>query len=530
VEQRVRDLLAINRALAESLDYEALLELVVDNATRLAAASEGALLLSDDEGMARVAASRGIPPERARAFSARFDEGIHGALRDLLAYEDAGIFLGVPVIHGGKVTGILALHQRGREVPDPDEELILGALADQAAIALDHASRYRQLWQQSQAAQRELELAAQRKDQFLAMLAHELRNPLAAIVNAISVLRLLPPGDVRREGVHAAANRQVQHMKRLLDELLDVSRVTRNLIEIERRATVLQEVLQHALQGSRALADERRHEVALSVPDEPVVVEGDPDRLVQVVSNLVTNAVKYTEPGGRIELLLRVEGSEAVLRVRDDGVGIAPHLLDSVFDLFVQARPGARGQGGLGIGLSLVRRLVEMHGGTVAAHSDGVGRGSEFVVRLPLSPLSSHAAPDQPPAPARSEVRPLRILIVEDNADVGELLAQGLGGLGHRVRLAGDGESALRELDREPAQVVIVDIGLPGMDGYELARKLRRATGEDGPLLVALTGFGSADDRRRATEAGFDEHLVKPVQLDQLARVLDSGVRREPAG
>jgi signal transduction histidine kinase/ActR/RegA family two-component response regulator len=527
VEQRVRDLLAINRALAESLDYEALLELVVDEATRLAGASEGALLLSDDDGVARVAASRGIPRERARAFAAPFDEGIHGALRDLLAYEDAGTFLGVPVIHGGRVTGILALHRHGSDVPDPDEELILGALADQAAIALDRASRYRELWHQSQAAQRELEVAARRKDQFLAMLAHELRNPLAAIVNAISVLRLMPPGDLRRDGVHAAADRQVTHMKRLLDELLDVSRVTRDLIEIERRPAVLQEVLQHALQGSRALVEERRHALELSAPDEPVVVEGDPDRLVQVVSNLVTNAVKYTEPGGRIEVVLRVEGREAVLCVRDDGVGIAPELLDSVFDLFVQAQPGATGRGGLGIGLSLVRRLVEMHGGSVAAYSDGAGKGSEFVVRLPLS---SEAAPAAPPAAARPEARPLRILVVEDNADVGELLAQGLGGLGHRVRLAGDGESALRELEREPAQVVIVDIGLPGMDGYELARELRRAAGDDPPLLVALTGFGSADDRRRAGEAGFDEHLVKPVQLDLLARVLDSGVRREPAG
>ena len=527
MEQRVRDLLAINRALAESLDYEALLELVVDNATRLADASEGALLLSDDAGMARVAASRGIPPERARAFAAPFDEGIHGALRDLLAYEDAGIFLGVPVIHGGKVTGILALHRHGREVPDPDEELILGALADQAAIALDHASRYRELWQQSQAAQRELELAAQRKDEFLAMLAHELRNPLAAIVNAISVLRLLPPGDLRRDAVHAAADRQVKHMKRLLDELLDVSRVTRDRIEIERRPSVLQEVLQHALQGSRGPIEERRHALELSVPDQPVVVEGDPDRLVQVVSNLVTNAVKYTEPGGRIDVLLRVEGSEAVLRVRDDGVGIAPELLGSVFDLFVQARPAALGQGGLGIGLSLVRRLVEMHGGSVAAHSEGAGKGSEFVVRLPLS---SQAAPVPAPPAARPDARPLRILIVEDNVDVGELLAEGLGGLGHRVRLASDGESALREFDRQPPQVVIVDIGLPGMDGYELARRLRQASGEEVPLLVALTGFGSADDRRRATEAGFDEHLVKPVQLDQLARVLEAGLPREPAG
>jgi CheY-like chemotaxis protein len=319
-------------------------------------------------------------------------------------------------------------------------------------------------------------------------------------------------------------------MKRLLDELLDVSRVTRDKIELERRPTVLQEVLQHALQGTRALVEERRHEMTVTVPDEPVVVEGDPDRLVQVVANLVTNAAKYTQPGGRIEVALRVEDEDAVLSVRDDGIGIAPEMLDSVFDLFVQARPApGRGEAGLGIGLSLVRRLVEMHGGRVAVHSEGAARGSEFVVRLPRSAAARPAAPAAPPE-AEREARPLRVLVVEDNADVGELLAQGLSGLGHRVRLAADGESALAAYDAERPEVVLVDIGLPGMDGYEVARRLRGRPGEGMPLLVALTGFGSAEDRRRAREAGFDEHLVKPVRLDQLERILEAGLHREPAG
>ena len=530
MEERVRHLLAMNRALAESLDYETLLERVVDHAARLADATECALLLSDESGVARVVASRGIPVEEARAFAVPFDEGIHVALRRLLAYDDTGTFLGVPVIHAGRVTGMLALHRQGQAAPDPDEEPILGALADQAAIALDHAGRYRELWRESQAARRELEVAARRKDDFLAMLAHELRNPLAGIVNAIAVLRLLPPDDPRREGVHAAADRQTTHMKRLLDELLDVSRVTRDKIELERTQAVLQEVVQHALQGSRELVRERRHELSLAAPEEPVVVDGDPDRLVQVVANLVTNAAKYTEPRGRIEVELQVDGPEAVLRVRDNGIGIAPEMLESVFELFVQGRPEAgRGEGGLGIGLSLVRRLVDMHGGRVEVHSDGAGKGSEFVVRLPRSNLPG-AVPAPAPPVAALEARPLRILVVEDNADVGELLAQGLAGLGHRVRLAADGESALRAFEDERPEVVLVDIGLPDMDGYDLAGRLRRAAGEKPPLLVALTGFGSADDRLRAREAGFDEHLVKPVQLDQLARILEAGFHRERAG
>lgn len=274
-------------------------------------------------------------------------------------------------------------HSREPRAIAPEDELLLSALADQAAITLDHASRYRQLWRESQGARAQLETAARRKDEFLAMLSHELRNPLAAIVNALAVLRARMPEDSALERVHAAADRQTRHMTRLLDDLLDVSRVTQNKIVLDRRPVMLQELVEQALQAAEPLLAERRHEVAVDVAEQPLVVSGDADRLAQVLANLLTNAAKFTPPGGHVAVALEAGEGEAILRVRDDGIGIDPDLLPSIFEIFVQAhRESHRGDGGLGIGLSLVKRLVEMHGGTVEAFS--AGRGSELVVRLPL--------------------------------------------------------------------------------------------------------------------------------------------------
>ena len=404
MEERFEHLLAINRAIAETLDYEEVLRLVVDKTMQLTGARECALLLADESGRARVAAWRGIDGDKARAFSAALDERINGALRDLLDHEAGDDFVGVPVIHRGHVSGVLVVHREGPGPADPDEEAILSALADQAAIALDHASRWRALWEAGQRAQRELEVASRRKDDFLAMLSHELRNPLAAISTAVEVLRIATPDDPKLAQAQAIAARQTLHMKRLLDDLLDVSRVTRDQIVLQRRPVALQDVLHQALDVAAPLIEQRRHHLEVDVPAEPMVVDGDADRLVQVLSNLLTNAAKYTRPEGHVKVALATEDGKAVVRVRDDGIGIPADLLPSIFDLFVQAdRDPTRSEGGLGIGLSLVKRLVEMHGGTVAAASEGAGRGSEMVVRLPLlTPAAAHDAAGVPATNARS--------------------------------------------------------------------------------------------------------------------------------
>jgi len=386
VDDRFQHLLAINRAIAETLDYEELLRLVVDETARLTGARACALLLAGEGGPARVAASRGIDSDKVQAFAAPLDERIHTALRGLLDHGKDDNFVGVPVIHRRRVTGILVVGREGQPPPDPEEEAILAALADQAAIALDHASSYRALWEEGQIARRELENESRRKDEFLAMLSHELRNPLAAIVNAVEVLRISSPHDPKLEQIHDIAARQSMHMKRLLDDLLDVSRVTSNRIMLARQSVALQEIVRQAIDSVEPILRHRGHHLEVELPDAPLLVDADPDRLLQVVSNLLANAAKYTEPGGHVWVSVGSEEGQAVLCVRDDGIGIPAELLPRIFDLFVQAeRDANRSEGGLGIGLSLVKRLVEMHGGTVEAASDGPGRGTEVVVRLPLA-------------------------------------------------------------------------------------------------------------------------------------------------
>lgn len=528
IEARLRELLAINRALAETLDYEEVLALVVEKTAELTQADGCALLLAED-GVARVAAQRGLDEERAEGFRAPFDERIQEALRELLAYEAADAFVGAPVIRRGRVAGMLVAFRKqaadteragtDRARMDRDDEEILAALADQTAIALDHAGRYRELWQKSQVARRELELAARRKDEFLAMLAHELRNPMAAIVYAIEVLRVLVPDEPKLQQVSQAADRQAMHMKRLLDDLLDVSRVTRGRIGLSLRRVEVREIVDQALHSLEPLIAERRHRLEVDLPADPIVLDCDPDRMVQVVSNLLTNAAKYTDPGGNVRLSVAAAEGEVTIRVADDGLGIPADLLPSIFDLFVQSgRAPHRAEGGLGIGLTLVHRLVEMHGGRVEARSAGLGTGSEFEVRLP----QEAAADAAPPAGGRvfSGAAGRSVLLVEDNEDVAETLALALESQGHRVKVVGDGEEALAAAERERPEVALVDIGLPGMDGYEVATRLRRQLAEDPPLIVALTGFGSEEARERSREAGFDHHLVKPVDPDQLNRLL----------
>ena len=359
--------------------------------------------------------------------------------------------------------------------------------------------------------------AIRHKDDFLAMLAHELRNPLAPILSSVHVLRIQGddnPAAVRR--AREVIERQARHQARLLDDLLDVSRITRGRIELRRRLVDLSAIVAEVIEATRALADARHQEISGPPAPEPLPVEADPIRLAQVVNNLLTNAAKYTPPGGRIAIATERENRTAVLRVRDSGVGIPADMLERVFDLFTQVDPTlARSQGGLGVGLTLVKSLVEMHGGAVTAHSAGPGQGSEFVVRLPLAQTAhtKQAAVDAVAAPAR------HILIVEDNADAREMLSAALTLEGHRVLDSEDGLRGIEMALLHRPEIILIDIGLPGVSGFEVARRIRAALGGQ-VKLVALTGYGQPSDRREARHAGFDVHLVKPVTPEDLEVVL----------
>jgi two-component system, chemotaxis family, CheB/CheR fusion protein len=382
-----------------------------------------------------------------------------------------------------------------------------------------------------------LEEASRRKDEFLGMLSHELRNPLSAITSSIELWRLRGAADPVLDRAANIAQRQLAHMRRLLDDLLDTARITRGMIELHRRAVDIRQIVKDAIDMAAPLASDKKQEIAVSVPEEPLTIEGDPDRLQQAVGNLLTNAQKYTPPGGHIAVSAAVDQDRrAVIRVSDDGIGIQWDLLSRIFDTFSQAkRTPDRSQGGLGLGLTLVRHIVELHGGSIEAHSAGEGKGSEFVVRLPLSskPMTapgtrgSNAGPELPTGTAVDEsFQPAtqnhgrRILVVEDNEDAAELLSTILKIDGNEVRAAHNGPEALSVSTEWHPEVVLLDIGLPGMDGYEVARRLRQEPGLSDLMLVALTGYGQEEDRQRVREAGFAHHLVKPVDLDAMKRVL----------
>ena len=377
-----------------------------------------------------------------------------------------------------------------------------------------------------------LEEASRRKDEFLAMLAHELRNPLAPIRNA---LYLLKRGEVDRsatEDVRSMMERQVEHFSRLIDDLMDVSRISTGNIELRLGAVDLGRVVSWAIEISRPLFEQKGHTLSVVLPGDPIVLDADPTRIEQILDNLLTNAAKYTDPGGRIELTVSREGTFAAIRLRDDGIGIAPTKLPHIFDLFVQAeRRLDRSQGGLGLGLSLVRSLVEMHGGTVSAASPGLGRGTEFTVNLPARPASSRSAigsPGDRAARTELELPRRRVLVVDDNVDSARSMAMILGSLwGQETALAHDGPEAIRKAEEFRPDVILLDIGLPGMSGYEVAGRLRERPDAAMPFLVAVTGLGQDEDRRRSRESGFDHHMVKPVDLEVL-RDLIAGIPVAP--
>jgi signal transduction histidine kinase/DNA-binding response OmpR family regulator len=546
--------------LAQSLDYDATAARVARLAVPFLADFCLVELLEEDGCLKKIAAAHRDPVKEAeitlQAYRYRPGTGVGPRTAEVLATGEARVLaardcahwpgddpvlkplaalrptacLIVPLVARGRTLGVLALgmDEPGRTFGQ-GEIALAGDYARRAAAALENARLFFTIQESDR-----------RKDEFLAMLAHELRNPLAAICYADYALAELEPPDPRVAKLRAIIGRQSQNLSRLVDDLLDISRITRGKIELRMEHLELGAMVQRAVEMTSLFIQSRQHALTVDVPAEPLWVYGDPTRIEQVLANLLHNAAKYTDPGGRIELHARAattpEGTEQVrVTVRDNGIGIAPPLLPHIFDLFTQAeRALDRSQGGLGIGLSLVRSLAQLHGGPISAHSEGVGTGSEFELCLPRVPAPEPEEEPPPPtaAPEPRTAAPRRVLIVEDNLDAAETLTEILELRGHDVRVAPDGPAGVAAAAEYRPEVVLLDIGLPGMDGFEVARRLRaqrnrpsrrRGAGDSrarSPLLIALTGYGQDEDRRRSEEAGFDLHLTKPVDPEALEKLL----------
>lgn len=413
------------------------------------------------------------------------------------------------VSHGA----IICCLEGARRAFEPADVALLENLAGRAATALDNA----QLYQTIRDGER-------RKDEFLAMLGHELRNPLAAITNAGELTKLLEPSDPTFQETLEVIRQQASLMKRLVDDLLDVSRITSGRIALQKLIVNVGEILVRVAESNGPLFTSRGHALHLTVPMPDLFVEADPFRLEQILSNLLVNAAKYTDPGGHVWFSAAGEDGNVVFRIRDNGIGIGPDLLPNVFDLFAQAhRSLHRAEGGLGIGLTIVRGLTELHGGRVWAESDGYGRGAEFCVSLPIcTEASFEPSSAEPPVPI-PRGRPRRILVVEDQPALARTTVALLRKLGHEVRAAADGREALLAVREYRPEIVLLDIGLPGLDGYEVARSVRTQLGDAAPILVAMTGYGQHEIRRHADRAEFDHHLVKPADLRVLQELLAAG-------
>jgi signal transduction histidine kinase len=541
----------ISTVLAAELDMTRLLQLICDEATRLVGAELGALYYnlvdpSDDSftqctlsGVVRAAFTTFPLPRMTSPFAPAFrGEGIL-RLDDITQdprLEDEATFDGPPphpmqirsylaapvVSRSGEVFGGLFFGHSQPAMFAERSERILEAIAAQGAIAIDNARLYdrvRDHAERERTARRAAEEANRAKDEFLAVLGHELRNPLAPIQTALQLIALRGEMHERERDV---LERQVAHLIRLVDDLLDVSRITRGKIDLTRHRMELGVVVVEAIEMASPLIEQRRHRLVVDVPRTGHLVDVDPGRMAQVVSNLLTNAAKYTPEGGEIEVTCRREGRDVVLRIRDSGIGIAPETLSHVFEPFVQAEQALdRARGGLGLGLTIVRNFVEAHGGSVHAESAGVDQGSTFTVRLPAAKgrlPTEDSMVTQRMAALKANAR--RVLVVDDNVDAADLVVATLSALGHHAEAAHDGPSALGLASRLKPHIALLDIGLPVMDGYELARRLRELPDLSGMRLIALTGYGSDSDRDRSREAGFDAHLVKPLKLEGLELVL----------
>ena len=546
-EESSRYLAEASAALAGVVDYESALQKVANLAVPYFADWSAVDLADDDGNLRRLAVAhqdsnkmalvrdlmRDYPPDpqspsgafavlrtgRPELVSDITDDMLVQGARDerhLRLIRSLGLksYICVPLVVSGNTLGVLtfATAESGRTYTDADLALATD-LAHRAAVAIENTQLYQALRDTDR-----------RKDEFLATLAHELRNPLAPVRNALQILKM-PRVDAQTvERSREMMEQQVHHLVRLVDDLLDVSRLMRGKIELRRERVELATVVARAVETVQPLIEAQGHVLSVRMASDSLLLEADPVRLAQVVGNLLTNAAKYTEPNGRIWLTAERDGDMAVLRVRDNGIGIAPAMLPRIFELFVQMdHASTKAQGGLGIGLTLVKNLVEMHNGIVQARSEGLGRGCEFVVRLPLAAqaLDQHHGPE---AGAQADQLPprsgKRLLVVDDNKDAADSLAMLLRLQGHEVRVAYSGTAAVEMTKTYMPDVVFLDIGMPGMDGYEAARRIREQPGLGKTVLAALTGWGQQEDRRRTAEAGFDHHLVKPPEPKLLEELL----------
>ena len=521
----------VAHALAASPDLDTVLRTAVDAVRTLVRADGARIALVDEAGRLIVRYSTAFSTAMPTGFEIERGQGVGGLawatgrpvrtddfasdprFRDsrylpIVHADRIASCLTVPIVTADAVVGVIYANQSTRRPFSDADEAALVTLADHAAVAVEKA----RILAREHAARAEAEAASRGKDELLAMLGHELRNPLAAIANAVHVLDTEGlPAELARRAREIIA-RQNAHLAHLVDDLLDVARVTSGKIALIRRPLELSQAVRHALATLTASGRTERHRIVLDL--EPVWTDVDETRFEQIVNNLVGNALRFTPAAGTVEISLRPAGTEAVLRVRDSGVGIAPEMLPRVFDLFAQGERGPdRGAGGLGLGLTLVRRIAELHGGRVEAASEGPGHGSTFTVSLPA--MAAPPAAVAGPAMAARNGAPRRVLVVEDNPDAREMLHHLLRLAGHEVLEAADGPGGLEASLRARPDIALIDVGLPGFDGYELARRLR-AEGDSSIYLVALTGYGQPDDRRQAMESGFDAHLVKPVNPDAL--------------
>jgi signal transduction histidine kinase/ActR/RegA family two-component response regulator len=416
--------------------------------------------------------------------------------------------------HGRPIGTVwIVAHTDEREF-DGEDERILRTLANFASAGW-------QLWKAYESAAD----SSRRKDDFVAMLGHEFRNPLAAILSANDVIHKIGSNDSGLKQASDVVTRQAKHLCRMVDDLIDLSRISRGRLELQKETVEIRTLVARALEVTRAQIERHGHHLSIRIPTEPIWIEGDPSRLAQLLSNLLDNAAKYTPDGGEISVVAESVADEVCIRVRDNGIGIPRHQIDGIFDLYAQLEGSATTpSGGLGLGLALVRSLVDLHGGTIEVVSEGSGKGSQFTVRLPiLSKPALHANAKEAP---KAVSAPRRILLVEDNADVAETMEQILAMDGHTVCVAADGAMALKRLPSFEPDVVLLDISLPDIDGYQVARRMREDTPERDLVIIALSGYGQEDHQRRSREAGCDAHLVKPVQLNVLQRLLALRVRR----
>jgi PAS domain S-box-containing protein len=539
---RTARLQELTEALAEALTPAQVAEVILGQALPALGATSGAVAVLDrDRSDLVVVGAIGYPPElieRWRRFPVAADTPCSvvvrtaqplfiGSLAERMArfpavgeidVREPGAFAALPLLVGRQAVGAVAIvfpDQAGYE--EPNRSLLL-TIARLCAQALERA----RLHEAERQGRIDAEIASRAKDEFLAMLGHELRNPLSPILQVADLLRLEGYDDAASGRAIDALERQALHMARLVDDLLDVSRIVHGKIELRKRWLEMGRLVQDAIDSTGLQLERRGHQLTVALPAQPLWVEADPTRLEQALRNLLDNAAKYTPDGGRIDVSLRLEDREVVLQVRDNGAGIRDDLLERIFDLFDQGETSlARSPGGLGIGLTLTRKLVQLHGGEIDAHSEGPGRGSEFVVRLPVPSGGLEPPPDAAVlAAAAAALEPLRVLVVEDNADTNAVLAELLRLWGHQVEVLHEGTHAAEQASRFRPQAVLLDIGLPGMDGYEVAKALRATPETARARLIALTGYGQAEDLRRSREAGFDLHLTKPVSPADLRRAL----------